>query len=82
MFAVAWLQVALLCGYRTEVAMRAMHKGLHRAYSTTQHDTRATIKAVYSISYRPAPPCRVAQLLKAWLRKHAAWEGADMHHGG
>ena len=37
--------------------MRAMHKGLHRAYCTMQHDTRAPIKAVYSLSYKmPAPP--------------------------
>ena len=49
--AVAWLQVALLSGYTRGEAMRAMHKGLHRAYATSPHDINSTIKAVYSISY-------------------------------
>ena len=72
----AWLQVALLCGYRHEQAMRAMHKGLHRAYVTSQHDTRATIKAVYSLSYHiPHPPCAIAHRLEIWLQKHAHWNG-------
>ena len=59
--AATWLQVALLCGYRREMAMRAMHKGIHRAFVQSPHDTRATIKAVSSLSYSmPAPPCAVA----------------------
>ena len=42
--------------------MRSMHKGIHRAYVHSAHDTRATIIAVYSLSYHmPAPPC-AAQL--------------------
>ena len=56
--------------------MRAMHKGLHRAYSALEHDTCATIKAVYSVSYKlPAPPCNVAKLRKISLQKNAVWEG-------
>ena len=77
--AAAW-QVALLCGYCPGEVMRAMHKGLHRAYVTSQHDTHATIKAVYSLSYHmPAHPCAIAHCLEVWLQKHAFWDG--MHHG-
>ena len=74
MSAAAWSQVALLCGYRRERAMRAMHKGIHRAYVQSPHDTRATIKVVYSLSYSmPAPPCAVARCVQRWLHDHAYW---------
>ena len=54
--AAAWLQVAMLCGYKRELAMRTMHKGLHRALVTSEHNTRATVKAVYSQSYHMPTP--------------------------
>ena len=76
MSATAWLQVALLCGYRRETAMRAIHKAIHRAYVQSPHDTRATIKVVYSLSYSmSAPPCAVARRVQRWLHDHAYWEG-------
>ena len=57
--------------------MGAMHKGLHRAYSTSRHDTQVQIKAVYSLSYHMlAPPCKVVGLLQRWLQKHAYWDYA------
>ena len=56
--------------------MRAMHKGLHRPYGTSPHDTRATIKAVYSLSYKmPAPVCMVTAHINKWLGRHAYWDG-------
>ena len=74
--AAPWLQVALLSGYRREPVMRAMHKGLRRAHVTSEHDTRATIKAVYSLSYHMlAPPCEVALRLEIWLWKNAFGDG-------
>ena len=76
--AAAWLQVALLCGYRREATMRSMHKkkGIHRAYVHSAHDTRATIKAVYSLRYHmPAPPWAVARKVQSWLKNHAYWQG-------
>ena len=67
--AAAWLQMALLCGYRRETAMRAMHKGMQ-----SPPDTRATIKAVYSLSYgMPAPPCAVARRVQRWLKELLGW---------
>ena len=47
----AWFQVAVLSGYKRAEAMRAMHKGLHRAYATSPQDLNSTVKAVHSISY-------------------------------
>ena len=49
--ALAWLQVALLSGYSRVAAMRALHAAIARAFAVTVHCTKATIKAVYSISY-------------------------------
>ena len=55
--------------------MRAMHEGLHRASITSQHDTCATMQAVYSLSYTiPAPPCRGVSMLKTWVWRPAYWE--------
>ena len=53
----AWLQVAMLCGCRRELAMCARHKALHRALVTSEHNTRATIEVVYSLSYDMPAPC-------------------------
>ena len=36
--------------------MRGMHKGVSKAYATAPHDTQATMKAVYCLSYLPPPP--------------------------
>ena len=42
----------MLSGFGRGEAMRTMHKGIHRAYATAPHDVQATVKAIYSISYR------------------------------
>ena len=43
--------------------MCAMHKGLHRALVTLEHNTRATIKAVCSLSYHmPAPHAKLCSI--------------------
>ena len=56
--------------------MRAMHKGIHRAYATTPHNVQATVKAVFIISYRlPLTPEEAARAVAAWLQKHACWWG-------
>ena len=76
--AAAWLHVAILSGYGRAEAMRAMHKGVYRAYATSPHDVQATVKAVYSVSYiLPATRQTVAQHIARWLRKHAYWEGGQ-----
>ena len=76
--AAAWLQVAMLSGYGRAEAMRAMHKGVYRAYATAPHDVQATVKAVYSVSYiLPAARHTVAQHICKWLRVHAYWEGGQ-----
>ena len=76
--AAAWLQVAMLSGYGRAEAMRAMHKGVYRAYATAPHDVQATVKAVYSVSYiLPAARHTVAQHISQWLRAHAYWEGGQ-----
>ena len=86
--AATWLQAALLCGYLREPAMGAMHQGRHRAYVTSEHDTRATTKAFYPLSYQmpaphvPAPPCAVARRLEIWLQQNAFGINMVMHHGG
>ena len=74
--AAAWLQVAMLSGYGRAEAMRAMHKGVYRAYATAPHDVQATVKAVYSVLYTlPAPRHTVAQHISKWHGVHAYWEG-------
>ena len=76
--AAAWLQVAILSGYGRAEAMRAMHKGVYRAYATAPHDVQATMKAVYSVSYiLPAARHTVALHISQWLRGHAYWEGGQ-----
>ena len=76
--AAPWLQVAILSGYGRAEAMRAMHKGVYRAYATAAHNVQATVKAVYSVSYiLPAARQRVAQHIGRWLRRHAYWEGGQ-----
>ena len=44
--ALALVQVMLLSGYRKPLAMRAIHKGIHRAYETSPHAVQATVKCV------------------------------------
>ena len=76
--AAAWLQVAMLSGYGKAEAMRAMHKGVCRAYATAPHDVQATVKAVYSVSYvLPAARHTVALHISHWLREQAYWEGGQ-----
>ena len=66
--AAAWLQVALLCSYRCETAMRAMHKGIHRAFVHSPHD----------IFFEP---CAIARRIQRWLNEHAYWDGAKYVQG-
>ena len=57
-----------------------MHKGLHRAYATSPHDIQATIKAVYSLSYRlPCTRAQAAEHVLHWIQKHTYWDGVK--HG-
>ena len=74
--ALAWLQVMLLSGYRKTVAMRAIHKGIHRAYETSPHVVRATVKCAHSlVHHMPTKRCIVLAKVKTWLKKHAIWNG-------
>ena len=58
--------------------MRAMHKGLHRAYSNSAHTVQGTIKAVYCMSYsKPARKCIVLHHVQNWLKEKAAWRGSE-----
>ena len=76
--ALAWLQVSMLVGYSRAAAMRAMHKGLHRAYAKSPHDIQATIKCVYQMSYSlPCPRQQAALGVLLWLKHHAYWEGGE-----
>jgi hypothetical protein len=74
----AWVQVALLSGYSREDTMRAMHKGLHRAYSDSAHTVQGTVKAVYCMSYSmPAKKCIILAKVQSWLKEKAAWRGGE-----
>ena len=77
--ALAWVQlmhVMLLSAYRKLVAMRAIHKRIRRAYETSPHAVQATVKCVHSIVHHmPAKRCVILHKVKAWLEKHAVWEG-------
>ena len=76
MSALAWLQTALLSGYGRGESMHAMHRALHRAFAGEPHFLRATVRAVYSISYlMPDRKCTVVGHVHRWLRKWAHWEG-------
>ena len=69
---VVWLQVAMLSGYTRAEAMRAMHKALHQAYTTSPRDISSTIKAVYSISYKlPGNRAQVAAHVSQWFTRSA-----------
>ena len=58
--ALAWLQVMLLSRYQKTVAMRAIHKGIHRAYETSPHAVRATVKCACSlVHHMPTKRCIV-----------------------
>ena len=75
MSALAWLQVMLLSGYKKSVAMRAIHKGIHRAYDTSPHAVQAMVKCVHSVVHHmPAKRCVVLTKVHTWLHKHAVWE--------
>ena len=72
----SWLQVMLLSGYQKTVAMRAIHKGMHRAYETSPHAVRATVKCAHSlVHHMPTKHCIVLTKVKTWLKKHAIWNG-------
>ena len=77
-YALAWLQVALLSGYSREDTMRAMHKGMHRAFGDSPHNVQSTIKAVYHMSYHmPARKCEILDTLQVWLRDRAVRRGSE-----
>ena len=76
MSALAWLQVMLLSGYKKLVAMRAIHKGIHRAYETSPHTVQAMVKCVHCVVHHmPAKRCVVLSKVHMWLHKHAVQEG-------
>ena len=76
MFALAWVQVMLMSGYKKPVAMRAIHKGIHRAYEASPHTVQATVKCVHSVVHHmPTKWCVVLSKLHMCLKKHAIWEG-------
>ena len=53
-----------------------MHKGLHLAYTTSPHDVRSMIKAVYRASYRLALMRQEAALhTLRWIHEHGFWDG-------
>ena len=58
--------------------MRALHKGLHRAYGYSPHNVQGTIKAVYHISYHMrAPKCALMGRLQGWLNNIVKWKGEE-----
>jgi hypothetical protein len=76
--ALAWVHVTLLLGYTREDTMRAMHKGLHRAYSDSAHTVQGTVKAVYCMRYSmPAKKCIILAKVQSWLKEKAAWRGGE-----
>ena len=78
MSAAAWMQVVLLSGFKWEVAVRALHKAVHRAYQTSPHVIAATVKCLYSVK-RHMPACRrvVVSRVGAGLQKNAYWQGGS-----
>ena len=50
MSAVAWIEVMLLSGFKWDVAIRALHKAVHRAYQTSPHAISATVKCLYNVT--------------------------------
>ena len=72
----AWLQVMLLFGYWKTVAVRAIHKGIHQAYETSQHAVQATVKCLHSVVHHmPAKRCIILSKVRTWLNKHTFWDG-------
>ena len=72
MGACAWLQVALLSGYRRSDVTRAMHRAIARAYAGSPHAHQATTKLVHHVSYHlPKRRCQVAGMVQKWLIKNA-----------
>ena len=57
-----------LCGCAR--AMRAMHKGIYRAYAISPHDVQATRKAVFAVVYPPGN-ASVAWHVAQGLKSHA-----------
>ena len=75
--ALAWVQLALQCGYPRHTALRAMHKLARRVFSASPWCSDNTMRAVFAVSHHmPAPRHLVVQKLACWLRAHTVW---DMH---
>ena len=45
--AIAWCQVAVLCGYDRKHVVRSMHSAIQRAYGDSIHDSTKTAAYVY-----------------------------------
>ena len=71
----------------TAVPMRpsvlGMQKGIHRTYVHSAHNTQATIKAVYSLSYHmpPPPPVQWHSAYSTGLVNMRVGRGTSMRHG-
>ena len=74
----AWMQVALLSGFKWDVAIRALHKAVHRAYQTSPHAIFATVKCLYNVTrHMPQRRCVVVSRVGVWLRNNAYWQGGN-----
>ena len=76
--ALAWVQVAMLSGYRKAFTLRAMHQAIHRAYGDSPHNIQGTIKAARHILYiMPVKKCIIVQTLQQWLTQRAVCRDAE-----
>ena len=72
----AWAQVALASDYGRMVVMWALHKAVHRVYSTSPLGAENTMCAVYAIAHhQPCTESAVVKRLVQWLPRNAQWEG-------
>ena len=66
--ALAWVQLALQCGYPRHTALRAMHTSARRVFSASPCCSENTMRAVFAVSHHmPAPRHLVVQKLARWL---------------
>ena len=74
MSAAAWMQVVLLSGFKWHVAIKALHKAVHRAYQTSPHSVPAIVKCLYNVTrHMPETRCIVTARIGKWLEAHAFW---------
>ena len=78
MSAAAWMQVVLLSGVKWDVAIRALHKAVHRTYQTSPHATSATVKCLCNMTtHMPERRCVVVSRVGVWPRNNAYWQGGN-----